>query len=134
MLDDANSMLKAIGTGIALIALCSAPALSSTVTRLNRRDARQDAYEDGDGKASPESLKAYSAKLPKSLVVASGAAGLAVSIALLIISPHAEGRLLVDSLTTGAWVRRVTTPCCMRARIRSPDTIHSVFSCSSPWP
>ncbi|KAK4042218.1 P-loop containing nucleoside triphosphate hydrolase protein [Parachaetomium inaequale] len=103
MLDDANSMLKAVGTGIALIALCSAPALSSTVARLNRRDARQDSYEDGDGKALPESLKAYSAKLPKSLIVASGGAGLAISIALLSISPPAEGRLLVDSLTTGAW-------------------------------
>jgi hypothetical protein len=105
--DASSSMLKAIGTGIALIALCSAPAAGSIVTRLRKRDARQDTYEDGDGKATPESLKAYSAKLPKSLALASAAAGLAISIALLVISPHAKGRLLIDSLSTGAWVSRV---------------------------
>lgn len=106
--DDASnssSMLKAVGTGIALIGFCSAPALGSIVTRLSKRDAKQDTYEDGDGKATPESVKAYSARLPKSLVLASGAAGLATSIALLVISPHQEGRLLIDSLSTGAWVR-----------------------------
>ncbi len=74
------------------------------MTRRNKQDANQDTYEDGDGKATPESLKAYSARLPKSLVLASGAGGLAISIALLVISPHGEGRLLIDSLSSGAWV------------------------------
>lgn len=99
-------MLKTIGAGIALIGLCSVPAADSIVTRLNRRDAKQDTYEDGDGKATPESVKAYSAKLPKSLTLISAAAGLAVSVALLVISPRARGRLLIDSLSTGAWVSR----------------------------
>ncbi|AEO70139.1 uncharacterized protein THITE_45545 [Thermothielavioides terrestris NRRL 8126] len=97
-----DSMLIAAGTGIAFIGLCSVPALGTVATRLGKRDARQDAYEDADGKASPESLKAYSAALPKSVVLASGAAGLGVSIVLLVISPHAEG-LLVDSLSTASW-------------------------------
>ncbi|KAK4129639.1 P-loop containing nucleoside triphosphate hydrolase protein [Parathielavia appendiculata] len=102
-IDASNSMLNAIGAGTALIALCSAPALSSIVTRLSKRDAKQDTYEDGDGKATLESIKAYSAKLPKSLALTSAAAGLAMSIALLGVSPHTEGRLLTDSLGTGAW-------------------------------
>ncbi|KAK4153286.1 P-loop containing nucleoside triphosphate hydrolase protein [Chaetomidium leptoderma] len=101
--DESNSMLKAIGTGVALIGLCSVPALGSIGARL-KRDVKQDTYEDGDGKATPESLKAYSAKFPKSLGVVSAGAGLGVSIALLVISPHAKGRLLIDSLDTGAWV------------------------------
>ncbi|KAK4100650.1 P-loop containing nucleoside triphosphate hydrolase protein [Parathielavia hyrcaniae] len=102
-IDASHSMLNAIVAGTALIALCSAPALSSTVTRLSKRDAKQDTYEDGDGKATPESVKAYSAKLPKSLALASAAAGLAISIALLLVLPHTEGRLLMGGLGTGAW-------------------------------
>lgn len=101
-------MLKAVGTGVALIALCSTPALGTAVTRLSKRHVRcQDVYEDADGKATPESVKAYSAKLAKSLVLISAAAGLAISIALLVLSLRAEGRLLLtDSLSTAAWVSR----------------------------
>ncbi|KAK3300114.1 P-loop containing nucleoside triphosphate hydrolase protein [Chaetomium fimeti] len=102
-LGDSNSMLKVFGTGIALIGICSLPALGSTVTRLGRRDAKQDVYEDGDGKATPESVKAYSGKLPKSFAVVSAGAGLGISIALLILSSHADDRLLIDSLSIGAW-------------------------------
>lgn len=102
--DNSNSMLRVFETGIALIGICSVPALGSTVIRLRRRDAKQDVYEDGDGKATPESVKAYSGKLPKSFVVASASVGLAISIALLIISPHANDRLLIDSLSIGSWV------------------------------
>ncbi|KAH6853494.1 P-loop containing nucleoside triphosphate hydrolase protein [Chaetomium sp. MPI-CAGE-AT-0009] len=100
---DSNSMLEVFGSGIALVGICSVPALGSTVNRLRRRDAKQDLYEDGDGKATPESVKAYSGKLPKSFAVVSAGAGLAISIALLIISPHADGRLLIDSLNIGSW-------------------------------
>jgi hypothetical protein len=99
-------MLQAIGTGIALIGLCSVPSLKNIVARLQKkRDVKQDTYEDDDGKATPESVKAYSAKLAKSALLASAGAGLGVSTALLVISPHADGRLLIDSLSTGAWVR-----------------------------
>ncbi|KAL2018405.1 hypothetical protein VTK56DRAFT_883 [Thermocarpiscus australiensis] len=99
-----GSMPAAIGTGVALIGLCSLPAVSSLVTRLNKRDARkQDIYEDDDGKATPEAIKAYSAKLPKALVLISAGAGCAISVALLLLSPRTEGGLLADSLGTGAW-------------------------------
>ncbi|KAK4245344.1 P-loop containing nucleoside triphosphate hydrolase protein [Corynascus novoguineensis] len=103
-LNDSDSMLKVIGTGLAVIGVCSVPALGSTVSRLTRRDAHQDTYEDGDGKASLESLKAYSAKLSKTFAVVSAGAGFAVSIALLVISaPAADRGLLTSSLVTAAW-------------------------------
>ncbi len=130
-LDASGSMLKAVGTGIALIGLCSAPALGGIVTRLNKRDVHQEVYEDGDGKATPESMKAYSARLPKSLVVASGASGLVISIALLVISPRAEGRLLIDSLTSGAWVRRHRTSVLhLNALSQDTDTASRGCCCS----
>jgi len=128
---NSSSMLKAVGTGIALIGFCSAPALGSIVTRLNKRDAKQDTYEDGDGKATTESVKAYSARLPKSLVLASGAAGLATSIALLVISPRAEGRLLIDSLSTGAWVSPDTIM--MSQTGQNTNATARVYCCSRLW-
>ena len=104
-LNDFDSMLKVIGTGLAVIGVCSVPALGSTVSRLTRRDVHRDTYEDGDGKASLESLKAYSAKLPKSFAVVSAGSGFAISIALLVISaPAAERGPLTNSLGTAAWV------------------------------
>lgn len=103
--DASSFMLKVFGTGTALIGLCSAPALGSIAICLGKRDARRETYEDGDGKATPESMKAYSAKLPKSLAAVSAAAGLGVSIALLVLSLRAEEvRLLIESLKTGVWV------------------------------
>jgi hypothetical protein len=102
--DNAHSMLRVFESGIALIGICSVPAFGSTVTRLRKRDAKQDVYEDGDGKATPESVKAYSGKLPKSCIVVSAGVGLATSIALLITSPHADDRVLINSLSIGAWV------------------------------
>ncbi|KAL2155016.1 hypothetical protein VTH82DRAFT_3692 [Thermothelomyces myriococcoides] len=100
---DSSSMLKVFGAGLAVIGLCSVPALGSTVARLRKRDAHTDTYEDGDGKASPESLKAFSARLPKALAVVSAGAGLAISTVLLVISAHAEGQVLTSSLDMASW-------------------------------
>ncbi|KAL2165366.1 hypothetical protein VTH06DRAFT_664 [Thermothelomyces fergusii] len=103
-LRDSDSMLKVLGAGFAIIGLCSVPALGSTVARLRKRDAQQDTYEDGDGKASPESLRAYSARLPKALAVVSAGVGLAVSIVLLVLSAaHARGQVLTSSLDIASW-------------------------------
>lgn len=105
-----DPMLAAFGTGIALIGLCSAPAAASLVTRIaggKHNAKKEDTYEDADGKATPESVKAYSAWLPKSLVLGSASAGCGVSVALLALSPRAEedpGRLLVAALGAAAWV------------------------------
>jgi hypothetical protein len=130
-----DSMLIAAGTGIAFIGLCSVPALGTVATRLGKRDARQDAYEDADGKASPESVRAYSAALPKSVVLASGAAGLGVSIVLLVISPHAEG-LLVDSLSTASWVSAFgrALPFLPGMTTETLTRASRPFCCSRLWP
>jgi hypothetical protein len=129
-----GSMLKAIASGVAFVGLCSVPALGSIAKRISKRDAKQDTYEDGDGKASPESLKAYSAKLPKAVVLASAVAGLGVSIALLIISPHAERRrVITDSLSTGAWVRHRGTASRLLFLTDSNNT-RRLSCCFRLWP
>lgn len=102
--DGFTSMLKVFGAGLAVVGLCSVPAVGNAVTRFTRPEAKQDGYEDIDGKATPEAVKAFSAKLPKSFVLISGALGLALSIALLVVTPHSNEQLLRNSLSTGAWV------------------------------
>jgi hypothetical protein len=100
-----DSMLTTFATGVGLIGLCSAPALSSTVKRFTRRQERkQDVYEDEDGSATPESMAAYSAKIPKALVLTSAGVGLAVSTTLLVISSGTHGEPVLDGLGIGAWV------------------------------
>ncbi|KAH6634154.1 P-loop containing nucleoside triphosphate hydrolase protein [Chaetomium sp. MPI-SDFR-AT-0129] len=101
--DGFTPMLKVFGAGIAVVGLCTVPALSNAVTRFTRPEAKRDGYEDSDGKATPEAVKAFSAKLPKSLVLISSALGLALSIALLVVTPHSSEQLLRNSLSTGAW-------------------------------
>lgn len=100
-----DSMLTTLATGVGLIGLCSAPALSSAVKRFTRRQERkQDVYEDEDGSASPESMVAYSAKIPKALALTSAGVGLAVSTTLLVISSSTHDELVLSGLGIGAWV------------------------------
>ncbi|KAL2256198.1 hypothetical protein VTK26DRAFT_2045 [Humicola hyalothermophila] len=98
-------MLPVVGTGLAVVGLCSVPSLSCVVSRASRRRTatRRDTYEDADGTATLESLKAYSATLPKSSILLSAAAGCGISIALLVLSPVTEVSLLAASLSTGTW-------------------------------
>jgi hypothetical protein len=106
---DTGSSLTIIETGIALIVLCSIPAASGFAKQLGRRDVKQDTYEDEDGKATPESIKAYSAKLPKTLVLLSAAGGCAVSIAHLLLPLRADIFPLLNVLLgIAAWVSQRT--------------------------
>ncbi|KAK3935918.1 P-loop containing nucleoside triphosphate hydrolase protein [Diplogelasinospora grovesii] len=98
-----DSMLVAVATGLAVITLCSVPSISGVVTQLRRRDPKQETYEDEDGKATPESVRAYSAKLSKSLIVVFAGAGCALSIALGLLSTGSEGIRLENWLNVGAW-------------------------------
>lgn len=98
-----GSLLVAVGTGVALIGLGSLPAAYGIASRLQRRDARQDTYEDADGKATPESLKAFSTKLPKTFILAFAAAGCGVSVAVSLLSTHKEGLFVENWLSTAAW-------------------------------
>ncbi|KAK5657119.1 hypothetical protein OQA88_3647 [Cercophora sp. LCS_1] len=83
-----DALLALFVTGVAIIGLCSLPAVSAVVTRLGKRDARQDIYSDADGTATPESMKAFSAKLPKAALLFLAAHGLPVSILIVLLSRH----------------------------------------------
>ncbi|KAK4227258.1 hypothetical protein QBC38DRAFT_364659 [Podospora fimiseda] len=98
-----DSVRVAVGAGLAVISLFSLPAASNAVMRLRKREPRQDTYEDADGKSTPEAVKAFSTKLPKSLLLISAIAGLALSIAISLLSAPAKAISLEDWLSTASW-------------------------------
>ncbi|KAK3382405.1 P-loop containing nucleoside triphosphate hydrolase protein [Lasiosphaeria ovina] len=102
-----GSLLAIVGTGCVAIGLCSLPTASDIVTRLGKREPKQDSYEDADGKATPESLAAFSAKPAKSFVVVSAVAGFTISLALALLATGPEGLYLINWLSTGAWAALV---------------------------
>ena len=100
-----DSLLALFGTGVATIGIFSLPAVSKFTTRLVRPDAKQDIYEDEDGKATPESMGAFSVKVPKALILLFAATGLPISIALLLLTLH-DPAITPESLVliVAAWV------------------------------
>ncbi|KAF4340544.1 ATP-dependent bile acid permease [Fusarium beomiforme] len=94
------------GTGLAVVALATTPALVTAITQLRKRTARDNFYEDADGKSTPESLAAFSNRLPKVFILALSAIGLGTSIAISVLSSlnSLSGSLLLRNwLITGAW-------------------------------
>lgn len=97
----------AVVAGLAIIGLASSPAGFYLARQLTTREPKQDSYEDEDGKATPESFKAYSAKWPKTLIVIFASLATGASIATAIVSTLSTGEndlFLEDWLGTGASV------------------------------
>jgi hypothetical protein len=99
-----ESTLVAVGTGLAVIGLCTYPSLTGIISQLRRRDKKHEVYEDDDGKATPETAKAYSAKVSKTFVLLFAAIGFGVSIAHAILSKDVEHLFLENWLGVAAWV------------------------------
>lgn len=81
----------AVAAGLAAIGLISVPALSTFITQLTTREPKPETYEDKDGRATPESVEAYSAKWPKTFVVLFAFLATGSSIATAILTTiHTE--------------------------------------------
>ncbi|KAK1830353.1 P-loop containing nucleoside triphosphate hydrolase protein [Podospora conica] len=72
--------------GTALVGFLTLRAASAVVDRVNNRDVKQEIYEDDDGRATPESMKAFSTTRPKIAILLFAAAGLAISILLVLVT------------------------------------------------
>jgi len=101
-----ESLVVGVAAGLGVIALASLPSVSSF---LRRKEPRQAIYEDADGKSTPESMEAYSAKLPKAVLLVLSALGCAASLTnavLVTLNLGKDGLFLEDWLSSAAWVRR----------------------------
>ncbi|KAF5719122.1 ATP-dependent bile acid permease [Fusarium mundagurra] len=100
-----NTDVILTGTGLVVVALATTPALATAVTQLRKRTARDNFYEDADGKSTPESLAAFSNHLPKVFILALSTVGLGTSIAISVLHSlsQSDSLLLKNWLITGAW-------------------------------
>lgn len=93
------------GTALAVISLCSIPALLSITTQLTtRKSKQQEVYEDADGKSTPAAVQAFSLKFPKALILLAASAGFGLSLAYFLLSWGIEDLFLPNLLGLGAWV------------------------------
>ena len=100
-----DSILLVVATGVALVGVCSIPAATTLTLQLTTKEKKDDRiYEDADGKATPESMAAFSAKPAKTLVVLFAAVGTALSIVLPICSVRGQSFVTEDWMSMAAWV------------------------------
>ncbi|KAK4451704.1 P-loop containing nucleoside triphosphate hydrolase protein [Podospora aff. communis PSN243] len=128
-----DSLLALFGTGAAVIGLFSLPAVSATATRFAKPETKADIYEDEDGQASPESMKAFSAKVPKGLILLFAATGLSVSITLLLLTIHDPAitlkSLVLIAAAWGALLFQAVAIASSRNSVQAYDLgIHTFFS------
>lgn len=101
------SLTVASATGLGLVGLVSIPAIANLALQLTTREPKPVTYEDKDGKATPESIEAYSAKWPKTLVILFAVIASATSIATAVLTTlHVgkDGLFLENWLSAGASV------------------------------
>lgn len=108
-----DSMVVAVATGLGIIALVSIPAVFTFTSQLTTRQPKEDAYEDEDGKATPESVKAYSSKLAKIFIVVFATLTCTTAIATAVLATlhiGQDGLFLENWLSAGASVSNQASP------------------------
>lgn len=118
-----DSLLLVVATGIAIVGLCSVPAAASLVLRLTKKEKNDGAiYEDADGKATPESMNAFSATPAKVMVLLFAAVGTALSVVLPVCSHRGQSFVTEDWMSMAAWV-------CSPATIKRAGHLTGVPDC-----
>ncbi|KAJ9151903.1 p-loop containing nucleoside triphosphate hydrolase protein [Pleurostoma richardsiae] len=130
------SMIAAVGTGVGVIGLLSLPSISSLALQLSKREPKEDLYEDADGKSTPESVKAYSAKWPKAAILALAFIGCATAIAVAVLTTlhSSQHELSLENwLSAAAWVLILFQAVAIASSRKSVQAyslgIHSFLSC-----
>ncbi|KAF5027574.1 hypothetical protein F66182_316 [Fusarium sp. NRRL 66182] len=101
-----NLEVALTGTGLAIVALATTPALITSITQLRKRTPKDNFYEDVDGISTPESVAAFSNRLPKIFILLLATTGLGTSITISVLSaldPHSNALLLKNWLIAGTW-------------------------------
>ncbi|KAJ3529707.1 hypothetical protein NM208_g9637 [Fusarium decemcellulare] len=101
-----NFTVPVTGTGLAIVALATAPALGAVIAQLRDRTPKDNFYEDVDGQSTPESIAAFSNRRPKISILAFSTVGFGTAIAISVLSainPPSNVLLLENWLTAGGW-------------------------------
>ncbi|KAL2755097.1 hypothetical protein ACRALDRAFT_2106706 [Sodiomyces alcalophilus JCM 7366] len=116
------------GIALAIVTVCSIPAISGFVSQLRSPSVKDNFYEDKDGKSTPEAVAAFSNRWPKILAVLLAAVGSASSLAIAILStvdqaaPDRQDVFLSDWLLCASWILLVVQAACIAA---THDSVHA---------
>ena len=100
-----DTLLAMFGPGTALIGIFTLHAVSAVGRQLKNRNINQEIYEDDDGRATPESMKAFSAARSKVAILSFAATGLAISLLLVLMTQRGPDVTLENLvLIAGSWV------------------------------
>lgn len=100
-------MLPLTGAGLVVVALSASPAILAILTQFRNRTPKDNFYEDGDGKATPESIAEFSNRKTKTAILLLSAVGAGTSIAISVLSTLQQakyGLFWENWLLTAAWV------------------------------
>lgn len=96
-------------TGLAIVALFTIPALVTIIRQIRKGAPKDNFYEDRDGKATPESIAAFSNKAPRAVILLFASLGLGTSISISVLTTlhhERDGLFLENWMVTASWVRR----------------------------
>ncbi|KAI0198398.1 P-loop containing nucleoside triphosphate hydrolase protein [Astrocystis sublimbata] len=115
-----TALLVYSGLGLGITTALSTPAIVQLAKQIRKRAPRTEGYEDEDGQSSEAAIKAFSAKLPKILILGLSVAGLCISIATAVLSttsPSSQGNILFleNWLAVAGWVLLAFQAICIAA-------------------
>ena len=103
---DSRSLASGVG-GLALVFLLTFPSLFAITSHFRESKPKSEIYEDEDGIASEESMAAYSAKAPKTVLSIFTVAGLLTSISLGVfgtLNRDHDSMFIQNWLIAAQWV------------------------------
>lgn len=104
---DLDNIVLISATGLGVAALTAIPGFFALQAQIRNRTPKDNFYEDEDGKATPESIAAFSNTRRKSITlvfsITAFATQLAVAVLALLGGSH-NGASLQDWLIMGSWV------------------------------
>ncbi|KJZ71495.1 hypothetical protein HIM_09134 [Hirsutella minnesotensis 3608] len=95
---------------LSIAGVATLPGALAIFAQIRNRTAKDNFYEDEDGKSTPETLAAFSNKAPKTAIVVLSMLGFASSIAISTLASidRSENELYLGNwLTAGAWAALV---------------------------
>jgi hypothetical protein len=107
-MNDSSLLLVEATVGLCIVGLYTIPAISSLARQLCRREPKKDDYEDSDGKATTQSLSAFSNKWTAIFILVFAGLGLGCQIMQSVLSSIHKGEHgmpLGDRLLSVTWVR-----------------------------
>lgn len=124
--------LPASATGLGLVVLLSIPALRTFVLQKRKGAARDNFYQDRDGKSTPEAIASFSNRRHKIALLLSSVIGLATSVALSVVVTldQTQHKFCVETwLNTASWVGQLPRPASLLPR---RDVLCWSCHCSPP--